>query len=397
MTAPFTAEEVTAIRAATPGCDGDLIHLDHAGSSLPARAVLDTQIDHLRREAAIGGYRAAAEAAERSDAVRSSLATMLGANPSEIARTEHATAAWNAAFWSIPMRAGQRVVTHDHDYGANQIALLHAAERFGVVVERVASDGHGQIDLDRLATVLERPDDVAVVSLAWIPTSSGLVNPAAAVGSLCRSAGVPFLLDACQAVGQLDVDVAQLGCDFCSGTGRKFLRGPRGTGFLYARAGILDRVVPSQPDHHGARWLDLDRYDYVEGARRFEHWEHSVAGWLALGAAVDVALELGIDRIEATIAQRADELRARLADVGMAVHDPGAVRCGIVTATHPELAADDVSSALRDRGINTTVTFAGSALADMAARRVPPATRLSVHCTTTADELDRVVDAVRAL
>jgi selenocysteine lyase/cysteine desulfurase len=397
MAIPFDSDEVDAIRAATPGCRDDLIHLNHAGSSLPSQRVLDTQIGHLRREAEIGGYEAAAEVEERDAAVYDSIGTLLGAQRSEIARFEHATAAWNAAFWSIPMRSGQRIVTHDQDYGANWIAFLRAVELHGVVLERVPSDTHGQIDLDALAAVLESPDDVALVSLAWIPTSGGLVNPAAAVGALTRAAGVPFLLDACQAVGQLHIDVTSIGCDFLAATGRKFLRGPRGTGLLYVGSDILERVTPSQPDHHRADWTTLGTYEFTAGASRFEYWEYDHAAWLGLGAAVDTTLELGIDRIQSTIAGRAGELRAKLTAAGMAVHDEGIARCGIVTVTHPSLAADEVSTRLRDARINTSTTMLASARADMEARNLPSMVRMSVHCTTTTDEVDRAVAAMAAL
>lgn len=397
MATPLTDVEIDAIRAATPGCRDDLIHLNHAGSSLPDQRVLDTQIEHLQREAHIGGYEAAAEAADRGHAVYESIGRLIGARPEQIARVEHATAAWNAAFWSIPMRAGQRIITHDHDYGANWIAFLHAVETRGVVIDRIPSDTLGQIDLEALGRSLEEPDDVALVSLAWIPTSGGLVNPAAAVGALTRAAGVPFLLDACQAVGQLDIDVDAIGCDLLSGTGRKYLRGPRGTGFLYASENILDGLTPAQPDHHGADWTALDRYEFAAGATRFEHWEHSHAAWLGLGVAVDVAVDIGVDRIQRTVALRAKDLRARLVDAGMNVHDQGLARCGIVTMTHPRIESADVRARLGELDINTSTTFAGSARADMEARDLPPMVRMSVHCTTTSAELERTVDAVRAL
>ena len=397
MAEPFDATEIAQIRAATPGCTDDLVHLNHAGSSLPPQVVLDAQIGHLRREAEIGGYEAAAEASERSAAVHGSIATMIGAYPREVARTEHATAAWNAAFWSIPMRAGQRIVTHDHDYGANRIAFLRAVEVHGVVIEAVPSDRHGQIDLERLATVLERPDDVAVVSLAWIPTNGGLVNPAGAVGTLTRAAGVPFLLDACQAVGQLDIDVGAIGCDFLSASGRKFLRGPRGTGFLYAADSIVGRVTPSQPDHHGADWVALDHYEFADGARRFEHWEYGHAAWLGLGAAVDHAAGWGFDRIRSTVAGRADEFRTGLRDIGMTVHDEGIARCGIVTATHGSRSAAEVMAALAAQRINVSTTHAGTSRADMEARGLGLMVRLSVHCTTTDAEIARVLDVLSAM
>ncbi|WP_040492137.1 aminotransferase class V-fold PLP-dependent enzyme [Ilumatobacter nonamiensis] len=397
MTTPFTDREVAENRGATPGCTDDLVHLNHAGSSLPPQVVLDAQIGHLRREATIGGYEAAAEAVDRSAAVYDSIATMIGASAKEIARTEHATAAWNAAFWSIPMAPGQRIITHDHDYGANWVAFLRAAEVHGVEIDRVPSDVHGQIDLERLATALEHPDEVALVSLAWIPTSGGLVNPAAQVGALANAAEVPFLLDACQAAGQVEIDVDELGCDFLSATGRKFLRGPRGTGFLYARESILDRVTPSHPDHHGADWVSMDRFEYADGARRFEYWEHDHAGWLGLGAAVDHALELDIARVHATIDERAEQLRRGLDDAGMTVQDTGVERCGIVTSTHRSLSPAEVADRLTKASINVSTTMLGSARADLEPRGLTSMVRMSVHCTTTSDEIDRTLDVLRSL
>lgn len=398
--AALTDDEIAAARAATPGCMTDpalrVVHLNHAGSSLPTQRVLDTQLDHLRLEATIGGYEAAAAAAASRRAVAASIAAMIGADPSEIARTEHATAAWNAAFWSVPMEPGQRILVHDQEYGANIVAFLHAAATRGVFIDRVASDGAGQIDLDDLERRLGTGTDVALVSLTHVPTNGGLVNPAAEVGRLARAAGVPFLLDACQSVGQLHIDVDEIGCDFLSATGRKYLRGPRGTGFLYVRSSILDRVTPSQPDHHGAVLVAGDRFEWAAGARRFEYWEHSVAGWLALGAAVEEARAIGLDRIEVTVAGRAEQLRAMLADAGLVVHDDGVQRCGIVTASSPSTDAETLRLRLADHRVNVTTTLADSSRWDVDRRGLPTMVRLSVHYTTTVEELEHAVAVLAA-
>jgi selenocysteine lyase/cysteine desulfurase len=392
MSRPFTAEEISAARAITPGVE-HVTHLNHAGSSLPPDVVLDTQIEHLRAEATIGGYEAAAAAADRHEAVYDSVARLIGASPTEIARTEHATAAWNAAFWSVPMRPGQHIVVHDHEYGANIVAFLAAADRRGVHIDRVPSDSSGQVDVGAVADRL-RTEDVALVSLTHVPTNGGLVNPASEVGALTREAGVPFLLDACQSIGQRVVDVDEIGCDLLSATGRKYLRGPRGTGVLYARSSIVESLRPSQPDHHGAPLVAADRFEYAAGARRFEYWEHNVAGWLGLGAAVDHALGWGVDRIEVTVAERAAQLRERLTDAGLTVWDEGVERCGIVTTTHPRLAAEVLRSRLAEHRINATTTPAGSSRWDVERRHLPTLLRLSVHVTTTVDELDRAVDVL---
>lgn len=385
-------DEIDAARAITPGC-ADVIHLNHAGSSLPPQPVLDAQIGHLETEALIGGYEAAAAASERRDDVYRSIGDLIGAQPHEVARMEHATAAWNAAFWSVPMAPGQRVVVHDHEYGANIVAFLAAAQRRGVVIDRVASDGSGQVDVAAIADRLRR-FDVALVSLTHVPTNGGLVNPAAEVGALTRAAGVPFLLDACQSIGQRVIDVDEVGCDLLSATGRKYLRGPRGTGFLFVSDAVVDRLEPTQPDHHGAELLAGDRFEWRPGAQRFEYWEHSVAGWLGLGAAVDHARSWGIERIEATVTQRADQLRGLLGEAGLMVYDEGRARCGIVTTATDSTPAADLQALLASHRINATYTQPDSSRWDVDRRGLPPLLRLSVHYTTTVTELETAVEVL---
>jgi selenocysteine lyase/cysteine desulfurase len=392
--AALTDEEIDRARADTPGCSS-VIHLDHAGASLPPRVVLDAQVGHVMTEATTGGYAAAAAALDRRDAVYDSIGRLIGAQPHEIARMEHATAAWNAAFWAVPMARGQRIVAHDHEYGANIVAFLAAAERRGVVIDRVPSDPFGQVDVAAVADRLAR-FDVALVSLTHVPTNGGLVNPAAEVGALTRAAGVPFLLDACQSVGQRRIDVGAIGCDLLSATGRKYLRGPRGTGFLYVSDTIVERLTPSHPDHHGAELVAGDRFEWQGGARRFEHWEHSVAGWLGLGAAVDHAIGWGIDRIETTVTDRAEQLRTMLVEAGLTVHDEGEYRCGIVTCSTDTVASSELQERLARHGINTTCTHEDSSRWDVDRRQLPVMLRMSVHYTTTVAELVTAIDVLRA-
>lgn len=388
----LTPDEIEFQRSITPGT-ANVVHFNHAGSSLPTQAVLDTQLDYLTHEAFIGGYEAAGQSTDTNTAVYGSIASLLGAAPHEISRAEHATVAWNAAFWSLPMEKGQRIITADAEYGANAVAFLRAQERYGVTIEVVPSSPSGSLDLEALDATLS--DDVAVVAITHVPTNGGLINPAAEVGALTTAAGVPYLLDACQSVGQIELDVSVLGCDMLTATGRKFLRGPRGTGFLYVSEDILPRLIPDQPDHHGAPWIAADRYELRADARRFEHWEFNHAAWYGLGAAVDHAASIGVDRIEATVRERAAQLRSALREAGFDTFDVGEDQSGIVTTNCAGVAPSDVKRLLAERSINVSVTTPDSTWWDALRRDLSEMLRVSVHYTTTADEISLVVDALR--
>ena len=388
--------DVGRVRADTPGCR-DVVHLNNAGAALPPRVVVDTVVEHLELEARVGGYAAADAVAARSTAVYRSVATLLRAAPDEIALVENATRAWDMAFYALAssFTAGDRILTSRAEYASNVIGRLQTAQRTGAEVVVVPDDESGQLSVDALRGLLD--ERVRLVAISWIPTQSGLVNPAAAVGALARDAGVPYLLDACQAVGQLPVDVDALGCDFLSATGRKYLRAPRGTGFLYVRRSRLAGLEPPFLDVHAARWAPGDRLEVRDDARRFESWEHSVANRLGLGAAVDYARALGADAIAARIESLASSLRAQLLEIpGLTLHDEGVERCGIVTFTIDGVDVYELAARLRAEGINISVSTIDFARYDFEARGLEAVARASVHYYNTDDELGRFVAALRA-
>ncbi len=386
--------DIARLRAETPGC-ANVIHFNHAGASLIPRPVLDVVIDHLRREAPLGGYEAAPEAEDRIEAVYGSIARLIGAQPREVAVVENATRAWDMAFYAIPFQPGDRILTSVAEYASNVIAFLQIAER-GVRVEVVPNDEHGQLSVAALANMLD--DRVKLVAVSHMPTNGGLIQPAAAIGQLTREAGALYLLDACQTVGQMPVDVEQIGCDMLSATSRKYLRGPRGAGFLYVREAVIDRLVPPFLDLHAARWIARDRYEIRSDARRFENWEANLAAKLGMGAAVDHALTLGLDAIWDRVHCQAVLLRNRLSQIpGVTVHDLGQVKGGIVTFTVADHPAPDVAAALRSQSINTTTSTVASTRYDMEARGLTELVRASVHYITTDEECLRLADAITEL
>jgi cysteine desulfurase / selenocysteine lyase len=379
--------DLARLRRDTPGVQ-NRIHLNNAGMSLPPVPVLATVIAHLRREAEIGGYEAAAEVQARVDAVYVSVARLLGAAPEEIALVENATVGWLMAFHAIPFQPGDRILTAEAEYASNYISYLQAARRYGLSVEPVPSLATGELDVEALERMID--GRVRLISITHVPTNGGLINPAAEVGAVARRHGILYLLDACQSAGQLPLDVGKLGCDMLTATGRKYLRGPRGTGFLYVRRSVVERLEPPMLDLRAATWVAPDRYECRPDAKRFENWEKSWGAFLGLGAAVDYALDLGLDRIAGRIGMLAERLRAGLARLsGVTVHDIGRRRCGIVSFSAAGRPAEEIRAALAARGVNVSVSSPSSTLLDALARRLPDVVRASVHYYNDESEIER--------
>ncbi|MFC5179910.1 aminotransferase class V-fold PLP-dependent enzyme [Actinomadura harenae] len=376
--------DVAKVRNDTPGC-ARVAHLNNAGCALPPRPVMDAVTGHLELEAMTGGYEAATENAQAVERFYDAVAGLIGARRDEIAYVENATRAWDMAFYGIAFAPGERVLTTTNEYASNAIAYMQR----GVRVDVVPDDADGTIDLDALEAEL-RKGGVRLVSLNHVPTSNGLINPAADVGRLCREAGALFLLDACQSVGQLPVDVDEIGCDLLSATGRKYLRGPRGTGFLYARADVLPQLEPPFLDNASAIRHAPDRYEIQPDAKRFETWERFVAGQIGLGVAADYANALGMNAIASRIDILATLLRAELAaKPGVTIHDQGVLRSGIVTFTVDGRTPAEIVETARARGINLNVSKPRQHGYDPDA--LDAVVRASVHYYNTEDELERLL------
>lgn len=387
--------DVAALRAQTPGC-ANCVHLNNAGAALMAQPTLEAMAAHLRLEAEIGGYEAAEVAQDAIADTYEAVADLIGGRSTEVAFFDNATHAWNAGFYSVRFHRGDRILTGRAEYGSNVLAYLQVAQRTGAEVVVVPNDPDGQIDVAALADLVD--ERTRLIGLSHVPTSGGLVNPAAVVGRIAREAGVLFLLDATQSVGQFPVDVETIGCDLLTSTGRKFLRGPRGTGFLWVRPDALERLDPFVAEIRSATWDGRRGFRWVDGARRFESWENSYVNLLGLRAAVRQALELGLEAIaERTLALGA-ELRARLDELsGVSTHDLGKVRCAIVTARVADVASADVAAALKRARVNVTVTVPEDTQFDAEDRGLPPLVRLSPHYYNTNNELEYAIEQVSAV
>jgi cysteine desulfurase / selenocysteine lyase len=386
--------DLNRARQETPGCQ-HMTHFNNAGAALMPQPVLTATLDHLHREAQIGGYEAADKMAAELNQFYEVTADLLNCHPEEIAFIENATRAWDMAFYAIPLVAGDRILTGSASYGSNYLALLQRANQVGAYIEVVPNDESGQISLTALREMLD--ERVRLIELTHMPTNGGLVNPAEAVGQIAREAGVLYLLDACQSAGQMPLDVQTIGCDFLSATGRKYLRGPRGTGFLYVRRERLDELEPPFIDIRAADWVGRDRYEWQPNARRFENWERNVAGQLGLAAAIGYVQQWGLANIWQRVTGLAAELRHRLAALPhITVHDLGRVKSGLVTFTVNGRSATAVQHYLYQQQINVSVSRIGSTRLDMEARGLTELVRASLHYYNSEAEIGRFCDLLAA-
>jgi selenocysteine lyase/cysteine desulfurase len=387
--------ELTRWRADTPGC-AHRNHLNNAGAALMPLPVIEAIDDHIRLESEIGGYEAEAARADAIAAVYDEIGGLVRAPARNMAIVANATDGFTRSMSAFDLRRGDVILTSNCDYVSYQITFLSLAKRLGIEIRHAPDLPEGGIDAGAVREMLRR-EPVRLVHVSWVPTNSGLVQDVAAVGAVCEEAGVPYVVDACQAIGQLEIDVAAIRCDYLSVTARKFLRGPRGIGFMYVSDKALARGDhPLFVDMRGAKWIDVDRYELVNGAQRFEDWEFPHALVLGLGAAARYAGRVGVGPGGRRAATLAATLRRELAELdGLRVLDRGRQQCAIVTVDVSGWDANDLVSALGQRGINTTASLRWYGLIDFTRKGTTSALRLSPHYYNTEEEISSAIGAVR--
>jgi cysteine desulfurase/selenocysteine lyase len=385
--------DIKRAREETVACN-DLIHFNNAGSSLMPTPVSSALHEYLNREEKIGGYETEALYSGSLNSIYSSAAKLLNCATNEIAFVENATRAWDMAFYSFKFNPGDRILTTIAEYGSNVIAYLQQAKRFGVEVVFVPNDEFGQIDVNALSNMID--DKVKLISITHIPTGGGLVNPAKAVGKIANAAGIPYILDACQSVGQVPIDVEEIGCDVLSITGRKYLRGPRGTGLLYVTSSLLNELEPPILDQHAAELISPTEYLIRPDSKRFENWEQYCAGKYALGVSIDYALSWGLDEIQRRIYSMADNFRQKLSQIdGIQSTDEGVEKCGIITFTSDQLDPVAIKQSLSEQRINVSTSKGSGNLVSFQGRGLKEVVRASVHYFNTDEEIDYFVDVLK--
>jgi cysteine desulfurase / selenocysteine lyase len=379
--------DLARARKETPGCS-KVLHFNNAGAALMPKAVIESVNGHFQLEVEMGGYEAAEVAKETIDHFYRAASKLIHCTPQEIAYLESATRAWDMAFYALSFKPGDCILTAQAEYASNYIAFLQIAQKTGAVVKVIPDDSQGQLSISALEQMID--SRVKLIAITHVPTQGGLINPAEAVGKIARAAGIFYLLDATQSVGQMPIDVEKLHCDALCATGRKYLRGPRGTGFLYVRQSKIEQLEPPFLDLYAAPWVALDKYQIDKGAIRFETWERNYSNMIGLKSAIEYALSWGLENVWERIQMLAASLRTKLSSIPrVTLRDLGEKKCGIVTFTVEGMDPDVISQKLRQKGINVSVSRAAYARLDLEKRGICSLVRASVHYYNSDEEIDR--------
>ncbi|MGQ3888635.1 aminotransferase class V-fold PLP-dependent enzyme [Legionella sp. CNM-1927-20] len=388
-------ELINQLRKDTPGCQ-HVLHFNNAGAALMPVPVISALQSHLELEATIGGYEAAEQVTDQIELFYHLAAKLINSHTEEIAFMDNATHAWAMAFHSLPLKKGDRVLTGMSEYASNYLALLQRAKKSGIIIEVIKNDEYGQSDIDDLKRKINK--DVKLIAITHVPTQGGLINPAVEVGKVARERDIPYLLDATQSVGQLPTDVEAIGCDFLCATGRKYLRGPRGTGFLYVRRKMLKQCEPIFIDLHSATWTASHNYQLRADARCFETWEQNIAAKIGLAKAIEYALNLSMPVIWSRIKYLANLLRQQLALIpGLKLQDLGENQCGLVTFTLEGFSAQAIKKQLAQLNINVSISLQEYARLDLESRNIKDLVRASVHYYNTKEEIDNFCGTLKKL
>ena len=393
MTIPFNESEIQNIRGQAKGI-AHHTHFNNAGASLPPDVVVEAVVNYLQEEALFGGYETEAKYTDQLERVYDLIATLINAERDEIALVENASTGWAVAFNGIDFKPGDEIITSEVEYATNFIGFLHAKKMFGVEIRVVASDAEGNLPAQAIEDAITTK--TKLIAITHIPSSVGVMTPIIAIGNIARKHGILYMVDACQTVGHAPIDVKAIQCDILSVTGRKYLRAPRGTGFLFVRKEVQDSITPTMMDGHTAQWISQTEFKPRNDARRYELYEKNRALILGLGKAIEYALGLGIDRIWQRIQTLSASLRAQLATIdGVQVMDMGLEKCGIVTFRIAGRDHQKIKDALVAQNIFISVARGSNALLYMQKNGLTTVLRSSVHYYNTEEELTLLCNALK--
>jgi cysteine desulfurase/selenocysteine lyase len=377
-----------------------LIYLDHAATSQKPRqvlAALQHYYDHDNANVHRGAHQLSARATEGFEGARAKAAAFIGASsPNEIVFTRNASEAINlvARSWGeANLRPGDEVLLSVMEHHSNLVPWQLLAQRTGCVLRHAGITGSGELDLNDLRSKLS--ERTRLVSLVQVSNTLGCLNPIAEVAQLAHGAGALLLVDACQSLPHLPVDVAALGADFLVGSSHK-LCGPTGMGFLWGREALLEAMPPFLGGGEMIQDVYLDHSSWAGLPHKFEAGTPAIGEAIGMGAALDYLNAIGLERIHAWEQQLTAQLFARLQALdGLTVLGPTPEQQpdrGALAAFHVEgVHAHDIAALLDSAGI---CIRSGHHCTQPLHRHygLTASARASLSFTTTPEEIDRFAE-----
>jgi cysteine desulfurase/selenocysteine lyase len=391
----FSPREIQKFRDETKGTS-EWTHFNNAGASLPPDVVVETVIQYLSEEAGRGGYETEYKYREQLENVYQLIARLIHAEKDEVAIVENASMAWGLAFNGIRFQRGDIILTSEMEYVTNLLGFLNAEQTQGIQIKVIPNDEQGNFSLQALENAITA--QTRLIAITHIASTAGSVVPVIEIGKIARRHKILYLVDACQTVGQIPINVKEIGCDILSATGRKYLRGPRGTGFLYVRKEIQETFKIIFMDGHNAQLINENAFEIRKDCRRFELFEKNRALTLGLGKAIEYALNIGMGRIWQRIQFLAALMRRQLGEIDeITVHDNGEQKSGIVTFSVSGIGSSHVKSELAERKIHVSVGLAKSTLIYMNRNSLSTVVRASIHYYNTEGEINEICDALTSM
>lgn len=377
----LSSEQIAQVRKETPGLEGHL-HLDNAGASLMPDPVIARMKAALEQDVLLGGYVAQEQQQEELNAIYDDFAILFGGVSADYAVVGSAVDGWTKAFYSLPLQRGDNIVTAYTEYCANYVAYLQLKATRGVEIRVARMAPGGGIDLDHLESLIDR--STKLIGVTHMPSSSGEIVDAMTIGKIAKHHNVLYQLDACQSAGHIPLSVSEIGCDIMTGTARKFLRGPRGIGFLYVNQRARDQMEPVVLTNQSAAWVSADSYELLDNARIFEAWERSVMNQLGFKAALDYYKELGPLSASGTLLSIADTIRQGLADIPHVIPTcPEGSKSAIITFNIKGMEAVEAKQKLADSMMTVQTASVQHTRLDLEARGIETAVRVSPHYYVT--------------
>ena len=387
--------DLSSVRNETPGCRY-VTHFNNAGASLPPITVVHAIHQYLLEEANYGAYETYGRHVSEFERLYREIESLIGAKHGEVALDSNSSRAWQLVFQSIPFSPGDRILTCDTAYTSNYLGFLTASQRMGAIIEVLPTEDDGSVSVSGVLQFMD--SRVKVVAVTHMPTNGGIIQPVEEIGQALLNSGAIYMVDTTQSIGQIKVDVNTLKCDVLIGTSRKYLRGPRGLGFIYVRQSFSEQLTPILLDSQGATWTGSTSYKIKSDATRFETGEHSPALRMGLLAALDYLNTMKMSDITSRIHRLAEVLRSQISQIsGVTVHDLGTLKSGIVTFSKNGMSSSQIRDSLLVQNVNISVSPAEFTLLNMTSRMLDSVARASVHYYNSEDELVRFEDSLRVL